>query len=332
MPLKLILPRKGRSPNYTIRGTYLNRYVNRSARTGKRAIAVKALKRIEREIESGTFSERGEPTFASAAASYMKAGGERTYMTPLIQHFKTTPLRLIDQAAIDDAAVAIYPYASGATRNRQVYTPISAVLKRRGFKDAIDRPAGAQGQKLTGWLWPEQAVKLFDEADKLDPEFGLLCKTLLYAGGLRLSEGLSLLIDNVRLSENFAFLPVSKNEDPRALHLPPFLVVELANHPRGMSRPGERVFKFHKSGHIYSLLKTAAFKAGVDLPPRLAFHIFCHTYATWMRRYGKLDTKGLVGTRRWKDLKSADRYEHVIASEEAQRADLLPVGKIRGIA
>jgi hypothetical protein len=34
-----------------------------------------------------------------------------------------------------------------------------------------------------------------------------------------------------------------------------------------------------KSGHLYSLLKVAAFRAGVDLPERSAFHIFRHTYA-----------------------------------------------------
>ncbi len=45
-----------------------------------------------------------------------------------------------------------------------------------------------------------------------------------------------------------------------------------------------------------------------------------------------LDTKGLVATGRWKDRKSADRYEHVVVSEEVEKVQLLPapVGKIRG--
>ena len=85
-----------------------------------------------------------------------------------------------------------------------------------------------------------------------------------------------------------------------------------------------RVFRLAKSGHLYSLLKTAAFKAGVTLPERSAFHIFRHTYATWMRREAGLDTKGLVATGAWKDRKSADRYEHVVVSEEARKAALLP--------
>jgi hypothetical protein len=48
-----------------------------------------------------------------------------------------------------------------------------------------------------------------------------------------------------------------------------------------------------------------------------------------MRRYAGLDTKGLVATGAWKDRKSADRYEHVVVSEEARRAELLPTPKAK---
>jgi hypothetical protein len=68
----------------------------------------------------------------------------------------------------------------------------------------------------------------------------------------------------------------------------------------------------------------AAARAGVPMPERAAFHLLRHTYATWMRRYGKLDTKGLVAAGAWRDRKSADRYEHTVPTEEARRADFLP--------
>jgi hypothetical protein len=54
------------------------------------------------------------------------------------------------------------------------------------------------------------------------------------------------------------------------------------------------------------------------------FHTFCHSWATWMPRYGKLDTRGLVGTGRWKSEKSAERYNHVVIIEESRRAELWP--------
>src|SRR5262249_31581823 len=125
MPLKLVPPRQGKSPNWTIRGTYLGRYIDRSAGTSKRAIATQVLKDIERQIEGGKFSEPGEPTFASAAAAYMRGGGERTYLKKLLEHFGDVPVSQIDQAAIDAAAQTLYPDAGPATRNRSVYTPIS---------------------------------------------------------------------------------------------------------------------------------------------------------------------------------------------------------------
>ena len=112
MPLKLYPPRKARTgttPYWTVRGTYLGIRVSRSTKTGKRSLAVQVLRRLEREIERGEFAQPGERTFASTAAAYMKAGGERTHLKKLLEHFGERPLRQIGQAEIDTAAVAIYP-------------------------------------------------------------------------------------------------------------------------------------------------------------------------------------------------------------------------------
>jgi integrase len=326
MPLELVPPRKGKSPNWTIRGTYLGRYVDRSARTSKRAVAAKVLKQIERQIESGEFSEPGEPTFASAAAAYMKAGGERTYLKRLLEHFGDKPLSKIDQAAIDAAASHLYPSGTAATRNRSVYTPISAVLRHAGSNSQIRRPKGSAGTAATAWLWPEQAFAIFEEAEKLDPEFAALLIVLCYTG-LRLSEALHLTWNDVRLQDGFAYVPTTKNDEPRAVFLPPVAVAVLANSEQRVG-PG-RCFRFNKSGHLYSLLKATAFKASVDLPERSAFHILRHTYATWMRRYAGADSHALIATGAWKDRKSVDRYTHTIVTEEAKRAALLPTPKIK---
>ena len=131
------------------------------------------------------------------------------------------------------------------------------------------------------------------------------------------------------LSESFAYLDETKNEAPRGVHLPPVLVAALANHPRGLDRGRSKVFRFRKNGHLYNLMKKVKKATGPDVS-FATFHVLCHTWATWMRRYGKLDTRGLVGTGRWKDLKSAARYEHVVVSEESMKADLLPTPKRKG--
>lgn len=105
------------------------------------------------------------------------------------------------------------------------------------------------------------------------------------------------------------------------MHLPPTLVAALANHPRGLERPGERLFRLVKCGRLYTRLERARKAAGPDLAGT-TFHTLRHTWAAWMRRYGGLDTSGLVATDAWRDRASAARYEHVVASEEARRADL----------
>src|SRR5262245_2852258 len=320
MPLKLVPPRKGKSSFWSVRGTYLGVYVDRTTKAGKKNVAIQVLKKIEREIERGEFAQPAELTFAAAALAYMEGGGERTYLRKLLEHFKLTPVTNLDQAAIDAAAVSLYPNGSAATRKRQVYTPVSAVLRHVGHRLDLRRPRGSGGTKQTVWLWPEQAFALFKEAEKINAEFATLLIVLCYTG-MRLGEALNLRWENVRLNEGFAYVPDTKNDEPRAVFLPQLVVERMGTLER---RAMGRVFRFAKSGHLYNLLKTASFKSGVELPGRSAFHIFRHTYATWMRRETGLDTKGLVATGAWKDRKSADRYEHVVVSEEARKAALLP--------
>ena len=66
--------------------------------------------------------------------------------------------------------------------------------------------------------------------------------------------------------------------------------------------------------------------AGLSFPRRQGgFHLWCHTYGTWLYRYGQLDRIALTRTGRWADPRSADRYRHGDVSEESRRADWLPV-------
>jgi integrase len=376
MPLKLIPPRPGKTPNYTVRGTYLRVYVERTAGTPEKKLAGQVLKGIERAIERGEYAATPKPvleatrppTFADAALAYLRAGGEAKYLSDIIELTGAHALRdklltEIDQIAIDNAASALYPNVPATTTNRQFYTPVSAVLKRAGIERKIRRPKGWRGSKATEWLEPEQAFPLIDAAYELDPEFGLFCLTLLYTG-MRLGDPIKAKLRDLKLGEALLYVPDTKNGEPRPVHLPPVLVEAfreqpprmgrprkadgeaLANGAAGRSRrdvgvpfldraPDEKLFRFHIGGRLRNMLALAMKRAGLKFQPRQGgFHLFCHTYGTWMTRYGDLDTYGLVRTQRWKDPASADRYNHTIASPEARRADLMPVkkpGNIRGM-
>ncbi len=326
MPLELYPPRPGKSPNYSIRGTYLGvGPIDRTTGTPDRKKANEALKALKAEIERGAFVPKGALTFAEAALAYLNVGGDDRFLRPLTEHFQRMPLASIGQDEIDEAALILYPDASPATRNRQVYTPMSAIMQRAKMNVRLRRPKGAQGEEKTEWMTPAQAEKLLAAAEAEDMEFRVFLALLCYTG-LRLSEALAIECEQIDLDHSMIFIPKTKNGEARAVHIAQPLVVELANHPQGLSRK-DRLFRFNKNGRLYTLMRRAKTKAGL---PNVTFHTCRHTWATWMRRFGKLDTKGLVGTGAWKDEKSASRYQHVVVTEEAQRADMLPVLKRKG--
>jgi integrase len=332
MPLKLIPPRLGKTPFYAANGAHLGvRVRDKSLKTGDRRLAKQLLRRIERDIERGAVADPSAPGFAGAAERYMMAGGERRFLAPLIRYFQDTPVPSIGQTQIDDAANTLYPKASNATRNRQVYTPVQAILRREGIELPLRRPKGAQGTPRTRFLWEEQAFAFVDGAREVDPELGLFCELLLYTGP-RLSEALRIQCEDVRLKQGLCYIGITKNGDPRPAHLTKFLVRALRRHPRGLDRAGEKLFRFTKSGTFYSLWALARTKASDKCGTDLSWvtpHVFCHTWGTWMRQHGKIDDRGLVATGRWRSVKSVAIYAHVAVSEESRRADLLPVPKRR---
>ena len=313
MPLRLVPPRDGKSPNFTIRGTHLGQTVDRTAGTSQRKLAQRVLAKLKADIESGAVTPAGAPTFASAALSYVKAGGSKRFLSPLAEHFATTPLTRIGQAAIDQAAAALYPEAGPATRNRQVYTPVSAILRHAGVNIVLRRPKGAQGQ-------PRTAFALMAASDALGPTFGALVKFLTYTGA-RLGEALALQWRDVDLARHVVTIRQTKTEGVRTSLLPEFVVKAM----RPLARDRRVFYPLNKGGKLYAMLDSAAAAAGVTIPYRLGFHICRHTWATWMRRHGGLDTAALVETGAWRSRKSASVYEHLDASEEALKASLLPI-------
>jgi len=337
MPLYLRSPHK--SPNWSIRGTYLGVTVERSAGTPKKAIAEQQRKKLEGQIERGEYPPKPKqpdaPTFLSAAVAYMKAGRSRRYVGKLIEYFGDMPLTEINQDAIDAAAAAIYPNVTPATRNGAVYTPVGAILHLAGVEITVKRPKGHKGKQVTRFLLPPDAFAIIEAAKAVDDEMGRLLTFLLYTG-CRIGEALALKWETISLERCEAYIETSKNDDPRTVRLTQDAIAAL-----GCVKPAGRVFRFHQGGHRNFLFLNAKVTAcglppvkrpkhgqRMEIPPHrlswVTFHTFCHTWATWMRRFGGADLQGLVATGRWRDPRSAARYAHVVSHEEWSRVDLLP--------
>jgi integrase len=327
MPYKLIPPKAGRSLFWRVRGTEFGAYLDRSTQTGDRREAARFLKLWRDEAERAALSGpvKIEATFGLAAVAYMNSGRDERFLPPLIEHFKDKPLADIDQAALNAAAVALYPRGSDATRNRQVYSPVSAILKHAGIRKAFQRPKGARSTPRLHWLREEQAWPLIEAASARHARFGAFLTFLLYCGP-RLSEAARLTWDDVELERRVAFLRQTKNGNPIALNLPPIVIAALAN----LEGPRiGRVFRLTKAGRIYALLKDAQKASGIILPKGIAFHILRHSRATWRRHKTGADTTALVATGLWKSRQAAGVYEHLDPSEEARKSDLLPTPKSR---
>ncbi len=315
--------------------TYLKVHVDRSAGTPRKSHAATIKRNIERQIERGeycappTLVER--PTFIDAAVAYMKAGRSRDHLDKLIEHFGETPIEEIDQAAI-----SLNPNVTPATRNRKVYSPVSAILHHAGRDIKLRRPKGAKGRIISDYLTHPDAEAIILAARAIDAELALLLSFLLFTG-TRLGEALALQWHDVELDHASARVRASKNGLPRELYLRADLRAELEAH-RALDRGG-RVFRHCQGGHLKHLLLRAKLASlGLSCPVRrptgwrpppyrlawVNFHSFRHTWASWMRRFGGADLQGLVATGNWTDTGSASRYAHAVAREEWQRVERLP--------
>ena len=327
--MSLKLHQRKNSPNWYIRGTVRGITVDESSGTANRSTADDI--RIQREAEilhRSVHGARATATFLEAAVGYMEAGGERRYLKPLIDHFGATSLGRIDQGAIDAAARQIKPVAGPATRNRQVYTPMSAVLKYAAERNLcefmpVKRPKQPKGR--VRWLRQDEAENLIDAcAPHLRP-----LVIFLFGTGARLSEALYLDWRNVDLAGRRVVFLDTKNTDHRGVPLNERVLVELANLPHRDSavfrRPDGEPYAHREGGggQIDTAFNAACRRAGIS---NFSPHGCRHTWATWL--YGaRRDLGELKELGGWKSDSMVLQYAHTNPDHLADAVDALPWAK-----
>ncbi len=309
MSLRLI--KRGRS--WHLRGTVRGIAIRETTGCAEREDAEEV--RIKREAEILERSIHGASTtatFIEAAVMYLEAGGEARFVEPLTTHFGTTKLGRIDQTAIDRAAKVLYPDAAPATINRQVYTPIGAILHfaaERGLCDwqKIRRPKQPSGR--VRWLEPEEAEGLIEACSShLKP-----LVTFLFYTGARLSEALYLDWHDVDLGRGQVWFTNTKNGEARGVPLHDRVIAELANlaHEEGavFRRPDGHAYrpKADGGGQIKTAFRGACRRAGIaNFTP----HYCRHTWATW-HYVANRNLKALMELGGWKSEAMVMRYAHV---------------------
>lgn len=325
MPLRLYR----RGDIWHLRGTVAGKFVRESTRVGDRRAAEIIRARRETEIlEQVTLGRQATVTFAEAALTYLESGGERRFLAPILQHFgPRTRLADIDNAAVAACARAIYPTAADATINRQVITPISAVLNLAA-EEGLCAPRQLRRRKgdtpRLRWLTPAEAEALLDACDARTAAM----VAWLLGTGCRVSEMLMLTAPDLYLESQEAWIPETKNGHPRMVEFPTRTKRLLA--ATGLPQEGA-VFRTPKGkpyrirenvgGQIQSSFNRARDAAGLgrDVTP----HVLRHTWATYF--YSQTQDFGrLMDLGGWQKADMANRYRKIAPAW--LRADLLRYG------
>jgi len=249
-------------------------------------------------------------------------------MKPLLLHFGSTKLSAIGQAELDRAARTLYPDRAPSTLNRQLYTPMSAVLHhaaKRGWCSvpALDRPSEPPGR--VRWITKDEAEVLLRACA---PHLKPLVMFLLYTGA-RVGEALWLDWKMVSLERRHVSFTNTKNGTSRGVPLHPVLIDTL-NAIRDRQGISGCIFRDHR-GQAYTVLDPedrtdtsagsrikTAFKGAVSRAGLHDYHPHdCrHTWATWHYQANH-DLGALQALGGWKTLSMVMRYAHTNVDEHA---------------
>jgi hypothetical protein len=136
MPLKIY--KRGGLWHY--RGTVAKRRLRGATGTSNKETAA----RIAAEIEDRAWKRRLDGpaavlTFAQASIKYRAAGKQTRFLERIEDYWKDTLVINITPGAIQDAAIALYPRATAATRNRQAIVPMQAVINHAADSELCPR-------------------------------------------------------------------------------------------------------------------------------------------------------------------------------------------------
>lgn len=214
--------------SFTIDGKRTRNSSNTTDRRLAEDIAIKEEAAHRRAAVHGT---EAVLTFEVALALYAADSRDLRFTVPLLNHFEGWKVKDITGPVVRQAAKHIYPKAAPATLNRQVITPMRAIINhaadagqckpitiKRFKEERVSRPAGSKE-------WIEAFCKA---AKKLNmPETAAVAR-FMFETATRVSEACRLHWDDVDLQAGTAKLIRTKTT-PRKVFLTRTMVIDLAN-------------------------------------------------------------------------------------------------------
>lgn len=323
----LTLWRRNGKGNWIIRGTVAGQRVHQSTGTDKRRLAEAAKTRLENELlERSIYGRPATVTFAEATLTYLESGGEGRFLRRVLEYAgPDTLLKDIDNDWLNRAARELYPDAAPATVNRQLITPVSAVVTLAAEDGLCEfrrfRRRSAKGGRIR-WLTPEEAERLIEAIREMHPHI-LRPVAIMLGGSARSAEALKLQIPDLHLATGEAFIREPKNGADRMIQFPARAVALITETelpeigPVCLTPKGKPyVIRANGGGQIAGAFNACREAAGLgrDVTP----HVLRHTWATWFyaqtRDFGRLMDLG-----GWKKADMANHYRKLAPEDLGDR-------------
>lgn len=244
--------------------------------------------------QARVYGEESVFTFGAAVGLYTDKKAGR-YVWPIFDRWKHKLVKDIKPGHVTDLADEMYPKAEAATKNRQVITPITAVINycaKRGKCHRLDverfkvvkKPA-----RVADMVWLGKFMR------SASPHLGALAQFMAMTGA-RISDATALDWEDVNLFACTALLRDTKNGDDREAYLPPALLatLEALEHRKG------KVFLYAHRHSVRDPWIDCCARAGIDpIPPHDAGR---RLFATMMIQAG-IDPVTVAKAGGWKTVR-----------------------------
>jgi integrase len=291
------------SQNWYIRGTVAGHRVYESTGTSDRRHAEEYGRILQERLYAElVLGQKPDATFAEAVNVYLDAGRSGRFLAPLVRAIGAVALSEITQQTVDGLALRLFPTAQPATRVRQVYGPVSAVIRYAaevGLPGAVWRPLKKPKvqRKPVQWATDDYLDKLLAHCDA---HLRAVILIMTYTG-LRSGEVLRTTPQDYLMRPGWVFVGRMKNGEAAFAPLPPEAAAAAA-------AVGYR-WKWRDASALARAIRRAAERAGLDY--RRAHVLGRHAFAARLLQAGH-DIKLVKEAGRWKSLAVVDQnYGHM---------------------